>query len=113
MRINLSKFCEILPEPAEYYQKYLTPGIFRAIDSAINYSDSRQVDWGSFTYAEAELALADAMAYVGYVGDEEMDYGQHEENTGNAIHEFLHSVEATFAFKQLVPLKNSKDIQFF
>ncbi|MFD1130757.1 hypothetical protein [Paenibacillus sp. PDC88] len=113
MRINMNTLKQVLPcQPdGQTTSKTLSVGIFRAIEAAHELVNSSEVDWNSFTLAEAEEALDHAMAYE---CDEHIEYGDYANiNSGNAIHEYLHSHNLIFQLKRSAPEKQTATVQFF
>ncbi|MEB9892795.1 hypothetical protein P4K96_04195 [Bacillus cereus] len=104
MSIDLKKLKNSLPAAKE--PDHFPPGLFVAIEVAHNELHSNDVDWSSFTLADAEMALDHAMGYV--------DLGSGHPNQGNAIHEYLHNIEAISKLKRSRPVNHAaRDVQFF
>jgi hypothetical protein len=109
MSIDLQKFKNSLP--AAQKPNHFPPGLFVAIEAAQTEWHSNDVDWSSFTLADAEMALDHAMGYVDY---EDLNEGSGHPNKGNAIHEYLHNTEAMSKLKRSKPVKQAtQDVQFF
>lgn len=123
MRINLNALKEKLPtHPVDRLQagEVSSPnslpsiGVFRAIEAAHETDSSENVDWGSFTLAEAEEALSHAMGYEAYEYIDEVDEDERPLiNRGNAIHQYLHSCNIIGALKRTSPEKQISEVQFF
>lgn len=109
ININLEKLKNSLPAKSE--PSHFRPGLFLAIEAAHNEADSSLVDWSSFTLADAEMALDHAMGYMDY---EDLDDGSGHPNQGNAVHEYLHNIEAISKIKQSKPVhQTARDVHFF
>ncbi|MDN4067661.1 hypothetical protein QYF50_07110 [Paenibacillus vini] len=109
ININLGKFLQKLPSTEK--QTLYPPGVFRAIDAAHNEASSDRVDWSSFSLEEALLALEHALDYVDY---EDLDENGPHVNKGNAVHEYLLTMEAMCLAKRSRPTSHvNQDVQFF
>lgn len=123
MRINLNTLKEKLPTvPMDKLQagevsrpEYLPSiGVFRAIEAAHEADNSKDVDWSSFTLAEAEEALSHAMGYEAYEYIDEVDEDERPFiNRGNAVHQYLHSCNIIGQLKRTAPEKQVSEVQFF
>jgi hypothetical protein len=109
MSINLEKFKSNLPQPKD--PSHYPSGLFIAIEAAHNECRSEDVDWNSFTLADAEMALDHAMCYEDY---ENLDEKSGHPNQGNAVHEYLHNIEAMDKLKRSRPVNQVVgDVKFF
>lgn len=118
MRINLDILKEILPCPTlnqvpSAGQSNITPptiGLFRAIEAAHESDNSKDVDWNSFSLADAKEALDHAMNYESY---EHIEEGTDNVNKDNAIHQYLHSCNLIAELKRSAPENQVSEVQFF
>jgi hypothetical protein len=109
--INLEKLKSNLPQEKD--PDRFPSGLFKAIEASHNETKSDEVDWGSFTLAEAEMALDHAMGYEHYEDFDNEGRGGHP-NRENAVHQYLHNTMAISSLKRSKPVTQAaNDVEFF